>query len=82
MLKWVRVVLNNLSGLLGLDIKIHPKDHRLANGDRLTHSGGRIFFYLILTQIMDSLSCSPLNKLPEVPEYAEMQCHLIYNHFD
>ena len=40
-------------------------------------------FYLILTQIMDSFSCSPLNtsfytgknikRLPENPEYAEIQ---------
>ena len=44
-----------------------------------------IFFYSILTRIMDSFSCSPLylfinsyqNKLPEVPEYAKMQFHMI-----
>ena len=52
--------------------KIHPEDHRLAN---FNHRDA--FFYIILTRIIDSLSCSPLNKLPEVPEYAEMQCHLI-----
>ena len=44
---------------------------------------GRIFFYPILTWIMNSFSCSPLNtsfyigkpwkSLPENPEYAEMQ---------
>ena len=38
-----------------------------------------IFFYTILTQIMDSFSSSPLKtaflclkKIPEIPEYAEM----------
>ena len=38
--------------------------------------------YPILTGIMDSFSCSPLffkfeNKLPEVPEYAKMQFHMM-----
>ena len=44
-----------------------------------------VFFYSILTRIMDSFSCSPLvlfinsyqNKLSEVPEYAKMQFHMI-----
>ena len=40
------------------------------------------FFYPTLTRIMDSFSCSPLfffivNKLPEVPEYAKMQFHMV-----
>ena len=40
------------------------------------------FFYPSLTGIMDSFSCSPLfflfeNKLPEVPEYAKMQFHMM-----
>ena len=42
-------------------------------------------FYSTLKRIMDSFSCSPLvlfinsyqNKLPEVPEYAKMQFHMI-----
>ena len=49
---------------------------------------GRIFFYPNLTRIMDSFSCSPLflfmylfmylkKKLPEVPEYAKMQFHMM-----
>ena len=45
---------------------------------------GRIF-YPTLTRIIDSFSCSPLvlfihlyqNKLPEVPEYAKMQFHMM-----
>ena len=48
----------------------------MRNGDCEGH-----IFYPILTQIMDSFSCSLLNitafyvlkKLKEVPEYAEMQ---------
>ena len=40
------------------------------------------FLYPTLTRIMDSFSCSPLfflfeNKLPEIPEYAKMQFHLM-----
>ena len=39
------------------------------------------FFYPTLTRIMDFFSCSPLffivNKLPEVPEYAKMQFHMV-----
>ena len=43
------------------------------------------FFYPTLTQILDYFSCSPLffllfyfkNKLPEVPEYAKMQLHMM-----
>ena len=43
------------------------------------------FFYPTLTRIMDSFSCSPLmlfiylfkKKLPEVPEYAKMQFHMM-----
>ena len=49
------------------------------------------FFYPTLTQIMDSFSCSTLfsfiylfiyyylkkNKLPDVPEYAKMQFHMM-----
>ena len=47
------------------------------------------FFYPTLKRIMDSFSCSPLvlfiylfvnlfrNKLPEVPEYAKMQFHML-----
>ena len=47
-------------------------------------------FYPSLTQIMDSFSCSPLfsfiylfinlfisNKLPEVPDYAKIQFHMM-----
>ena len=42
---------------------------------------GRIF-YSTLTRIMDSFSSSPLffylkNKLPEVPEYAKIQFHMM-----
>ena len=41
---------------------------------------GRIF-YPTLTRIMVSFSCSPLflfkNKLPEVPEYAKIQFHMM-----
>ena len=49
----------------------------MTNGDR----EGQIFFYPILTQIMDSFSCSSLNtsfytgkslkRLPENPEYTD-----------
>ena len=41
------------------------------------------FFYPTLTRVMDSFSCLPLffflfeNKLPEVPEYAKMQFHMM-----
>ena len=41
------------------------------------------FFHPTLTQIMDSYFCSPLflflfkNKLPEVPEYAKMEFHIM-----
>ena len=43
------------------------------------------FFYPTLTRIIDSFSCSPLflfiylfkNKLPEVPEYAKVQFHML-----
>ena len=42
-------------------------------------------FHPTLKRIMDSFSCSPLflfiflfyNKLPEVPEYAKMQFHMM-----
>ena len=57
----------------------------MTNGD----PEGRIF-YPTLTRIIDSFSCSPLflfifliiylfilNKLPEVPEYAKMQFHML-----
>ena len=75
----------NLSCVRGWDRKIRPEDHRLAsqacrvmtNGD----SEGLIFLSH-LTQIMDSVSCSPLNssfyiketlkRLPENPEYVMM----------
>ena len=40
------------------------------------------FFHPTLTRIMDSFSCSPLfylfsNKLPEVPELANMLFHMM-----
>ena len=50
------------------------------------------FFYLSLTRIMDYFSCSPLflfiylliyvfyDTLPEVPEYAKMQFHIMTLH--
>ena len=53
----------------------------MTNGD----PEGQIF-YPTLTGIMDSFSCSQLflfihlfilNKLPEVPEYAKMQFHMM-----
>ena len=47
------------------------------------------FFYPILTQIMDSFSCSPLNttasyfkKAPRVPECADMRHILGLYHFN
>ena len=40
------------------------------------------FFYFTLTRISDSCSCSPLfvlfkYNLPEVPEYAKIQFHMV-----
>ena len=43
------------------------------------------FFYPTLKRIMNSFSCSPqfflliyfLNKVPEAPEYAKMQFHMM-----
>ena len=38
------------------------------------------FFYPTLARIMDSFYCSQmffLDKLPEVPEYAKMQFHIL-----
>ena len=78
----------NLPWVWGWDIKIRPVNHCLALRDfPITHcrvmtngdSEGRIFLYPTLTQIMDYISCSPLNFYFKMnfAEYAEMQYHMM-----
>ena len=76
----------NPSWVWGWDRKICPKDHWLESwglrSDDKWWSLGDGFFYVILTRIIDSFSCSPLctafyigktwKRLPGNPEYAEM----------
>ena len=67
-----------------MGLKNPSKDHCLTAWGFLGGDQAERIFYPILTQIMHSFSCSPLNKvftfkkkLAEVPEYDEMHHSLM-----